>query len=44
MSSVFRNYMKATRDGMYDLTWAYKHGNREDIYLSTPAKQEMRIV
>ncbi|KAH8708362.1 P-loop containing nucleoside triphosphate hydrolase protein [Phaeosphaeriaceae sp. PMI808] len=40
MSSAFRNYMKATRDGMDDSTWAYKRGNREDKYPSTPAKQD----
>jgi hypothetical protein len=40
MSSAFRNYMKATRDGMDDSTWAYKRGNREDKYPSTLAKQQ----
>jgi hypothetical protein len=39
MSSAFRKYMKATRDGMDDSTWAYKRGNREDKYPSTPATQ-----
>jgi hypothetical protein len=39
MSSAFRKYMTAAHSGMDDSTWAFKHGNREDKYPSTPAKQ-----
>jgi hypothetical protein len=41
MSSAFRMYMAATHSGMDDSTLAFKHGNREDKYPSTPAKQVM---
>lgn len=39
MSSAFREYMKATHDGMDNSTWAYKHGNREDKSSAIPAKR-----
>ncbi|KAF2823844.1 P-loop containing nucleoside triphosphate hydrolase protein [Ophiobolus disseminans] len=39
MSSAFRNYMKAAHSGMDDSTWAFKYGNREDKFPSTPGKQ-----
>jgi len=40
MSSAFRKYMTAAHSGMDDSTWAFKHGNREDKFPSTPAKTD----
>ncbi|KAK1919974.1 hypothetical protein P3342_002269 [Pyrenophora teres f. teres] len=39
MSSAFKKYMAAVNSGMDDSTLAQKHGNRDDRYPSTPAKQ-----
>ncbi|KAG9386809.1 atpase aaa-type core [Pyrenophora tritici-repentis] len=39
MSSAFKKYMAAVNSGMDDATLAQKHGNRDDRYPSTPAKQ-----
>ncbi|KAI4620896.1 hypothetical protein J4E83_005259 [Alternaria metachromatica] len=38
MSSAFRKYMTAAHNGMDESTWAFRHGNREDKFPSTPAK------
>jgi len=39
MSSAFRRYITAAHSGMDDSTWAFKYGNREDKFPSTPGKQ-----